>query len=139
VEDGTPGICRRRLLGGAVALAAVELAAAGCTEKPEASTSARPSSLSIPAADLAEGGRLTVMLGPNPVEIRRGPDGVTARMLRCTHTGCVVRWRLAEKVYVCPCHDGRFGADGRVISGPPPLPLRTVPVVLVADKLVVGA
>jgi cytochrome b6-f complex iron-sulfur subunit len=95
--------------------------------------------VSIPDVDLVEGGRLNVMLGPNPVELRRGPGGVTALMLRCTHTGCVVRWRAAEKAYVCPCHDGRFGADGHVISGPPPLPLRAVPVALVADRLVVGA
>jgi cytochrome b6-f complex iron-sulfur subunit len=134
-----PGICRRRLLGGAVALAAVELAGTACTGKTEPSTSARLSSVSIPEGDLADGGRRTVMLGPNPVELRRGPAGVTALMLRCTHTGCVVRWRPAENVYVCPCHDGRFGADGRVISGPPPLPLRAVPVARVADRFVVGA
>ena len=132
------GLCRRELFGGAAALAAVELAA-GCGGNPEESVRPRTTAVTIHASELAEGGRLTVMLGPNPVEVRRGPEGVTARMLRCTHTGCVVRWRPAEKAYVCPCHDGRFGDDGRVLSGPPPQPLRAVPVVLIADKLVVGA
>ena len=132
------GFCRRELLGGAAALAAVELAA-GCGGITEASVRPRTTAVTIRASELAEGGRLTVMLGPNPVEIRRGPEGVTARMLRCTHTGCVVRWRPEEKAYICPCHDGRFGADGSVLSGPPPQPLRAVPVELAGDKLVVGA
>ena len=130
------GFCRRELLGGAAALAAVELAA-GCGG--ELSVRPKTTTVTIGTSALADGERLTVMLGPNPVELRRGPEGVRALMLRCTHTGCVVRWREAEKAYVCPCHDGRFGADGRVISGPAPLPLRAVPVVLTADTLVVGA
>jgi Rieske Fe-S protein len=138
MKDSRSGLCRRELLGGAAALAAVELAA-GCGGKPEPSVLPKTSTVTIGASELADGGRRTVMLGPNPVELRRGPDGVTALMLRCTHTGCVVRWKPAEKAYVCPCHEGRFGADGRVISGPPPLPLRAVPVALVADRLVVGA
>jgi cytochrome b6-f complex iron-sulfur subunit len=133
-----PGLGRRELLGGAAALAAIELAA-GCVGKPEPSFAIAPVPVTIPAAELAEGGRQTVMLGKNPVEVRRGPGGVTALMLRCTHTGCVVRWRPAESTYVCPCHDGRFGADGSVISGPPPLRLRAVPVRLSGGDIVVGA
>ena len=129
------GIGRRELLGGAAALAAVELAAGGCTGKP----ASRAATLTIPASDVAEGGRLTVMLGPNPVEIRRESGLVTARLLRCTHTGCVVRWKPAENAYICPCHEGRFDADGRVRAGPPPGALRSVPVVRHEGNLVVGA
>jgi Rieske Fe-S protein len=134
-----PGLGRRELLGGAAAVAAVELAAAGCVGKADPSAAARPATVTIPASEVAEGGRLTVMLGPNPVEIRRESGVVTARLLRCTHTGCVVRWRPAERAYVCPCHEGRFDADGRVSAGPPPAALRSVPVVLLGGNLVVGA
>ena len=44
---------------------------------------------------------------------------------RCTHLSCRVTWKEDSKQYVCPCHDGRFDADGIVKAGPPPKPLET--------------
>jgi menaquinol-cytochrome c reductase iron-sulfur subunit len=41
----------------------------------------------------------------------------------CTHLSCRVNWDAARSEYICPCHDGRFGSDGKVVSGPPPRPL----------------
>ena len=41
----------------------------------------------------------------------------------CTHLGCRVNWEADKNEYVCPCHDGHFGLDGKVVSGPPPRPL----------------
>lgn len=41
----------------------------------------------------------------------------------CTHLGCRVRWIAEEGKFFCPCHNGVFGRDGSVISGPPPRPL----------------
>jgi len=41
----------------------------------------------------------------------------------CTHLGCIVSWDEDQKIFKCPCHNGRFDADGKVISGPPPAPL----------------
>jgi menaquinol-cytochrome c reductase iron-sulfur subunit len=41
----------------------------------------------------------------------------------CTHLSCHVNWDEGKKVYICPCHDGRFGLNGEVTSGPPPRPL----------------
>lgn len=41
----------------------------------------------------------------------------------CTHLGCRVRWIAQEGKFFCPCHNGVFGKDGTVISGPPPRPL----------------
>lgn len=38
----------------------------------------------------------------------------------CTHEGCTVTYRPGESVIWCPCHDGRFDLNGRVLSGPPP-------------------
>lgn len=37
----------------------------------------------------------------------------------CTHLACNVIWREEENFFECPCHSGRFDADGRPIAGPP--------------------
>lgn len=42
----------------------------------------------------------------------------------CTHLGCNVRWRPEDSRFACPCHAGLYDANGDVISGPPPRPLR---------------
>jgi len=41
----------------------------------------------------------------------------------CTHLGCRVNWKAEMNQFICPCHDGHFSLDGRVVSGPPPRPL----------------
>jgi len=51
-------------------------------------------------------------------------DEIIAISATCTHLGCIVTWNEEENYFKCPCHDGRFDADGKVISGPPPRPLR---------------
>jgi menaquinol-cytochrome c reductase iron-sulfur subunit len=42
---------------------------------------------------------------------------------RCTHLSCTVNWRPDAQAFICPCHDGKFGPDGKVLGGPPPRPL----------------
>jgi len=41
----------------------------------------------------------------------------------CTHLGCVVPWSAPNNKFMCPCHGSQYGADGRVVRGPAPLPL----------------
>jgi menaquinol-cytochrome c reductase iron-sulfur subunit len=41
----------------------------------------------------------------------------------CTHLGCRVRWIADKNGFYCPCHNGAFSKDGKVIGGPPPKPL----------------
>jgi len=41
----------------------------------------------------------------------------------CTHLGCRVRWIPEREGFFCPCHNGVFSKDGKVVSGPPPRPL----------------
>jgi len=41
----------------------------------------------------------------------------------CSHLGCTVNWDKDsgdDGQFVCPCHGGKFGIDGAVVSGPPP-------------------
>lgn len=44
----------------------------------------------------------------------------------CTHMGCIVGWNSAEKSWDCPCHGGRFDAEGHVLNGPPVVDLHPV-------------
>ena len=44
----------------------------------------------------------------------------------CTHAGCVVQWNSSEQTWDCPCHGGRFRADGQRLYGPPPADLNAI-------------
>jgi Rieske Fe-S protein len=66
--------------------------------------------------------------------LRREDDGqITALSARCTHAGCAVEWREAQKQFLCPCHQGRFDDSGRNISGPPLHPLERLTVEQTAE------
>jgi Rieske Fe-S protein len=41
----------------------------------------------------------------------------------CTHLSCRVTWEEGDEIYFCPCHDGIFDKDGKVVTGPPPRPM----------------
>ena len=41
----------------------------------------------------------------------------------CTHLGCSVNWEESANRFHCPCHNGLYAPDGKVIGGPPPRPL----------------
>ena len=49
-----------------------------------------------------------------------GPGKVIALSAACTHMGCIVDWRDADRRFHCPCHGGLFSAYGQVDkrSGP---------------------
>jgi menaquinol-cytochrome c reductase iron-sulfur subunit len=41
----------------------------------------------------------------------------------CTHLGCAYSWRTQGEhagKFFCPCHDGVYDLEGRVLAGPPP-------------------
>jgi len=46
------------------------------------------------------------------------PTKVVAVNPTCTHNGCTVEWKAANKEYVCPCHNAKFSASGAVKGGP---------------------
>ncbi|MEZ5317986.1 MAG: Rieske (2Fe-2S) protein [Vicinamibacterales bacterium] len=62
------------------------------------------------------------------VYLDRDGDGVRALSATCSHLGCRVRWDDAQGQFRCPCHGGIYDRAGEVVSGPPPEPLRRVPV-----------
>ncbi len=57
--------------------------------------------------------------------LRKSQTEVLAFSNVCTHLGCRVNWKADKQEYICPCHDGHFNIDGKVVAGPPPRPLDT--------------
>ncbi len=53
----------------------------------------------------------------------------------CTHLSCRVNWDANQKEYICPCHDGHFDINGKVVAGPPPRPLDTFQTKVEGDTL----
>ncbi len=55
----------------------------------------------------------------------------------CTHLGCRVRWITDQEEFFCPCHNGVFDKEGKVVSGPPPRPLDRYEVKVEDDQLLI--
>ena len=126
-----------RVLAGSAgcALAAETLGLVGCG----GSSASDQGPVTLDLTELPAGRRVVVQYQRLPVEVIRTEDGVQARSLACTHMGCTVRWDEAEQLYVCPCHDGRFDVDGKVVSGPPPSSLPSVPVSVSDSVVTIGS
>lgn len=92
----------------------------------------------VPLDALAGGVRHQVTYGAIPVEVRVEGERITARVLLCTHMGCVVRWTDQLGAYRCVCHDGRFDAEGRPIQGFPSRPLARLSARRDGTEVVVG-
>jgi len=58
----------------------------------------------------------------------RTARGYRALSATCTHLGCSVKYEHDKQRLLCPCHQGVFDLEGKVVSGPPPTPLRQYPV-----------
>jgi glycine/D-amino acid oxidase-like deaminating enzyme/nitrite reductase/ring-hydroxylating ferredoxin subunit len=68
-------------------------------------------------------GRIVEIAGERLALHRDDAGAITALSPVCTHMGCEVGWNPAERSWDCPCHGGRFAADGQVLDGPPNRPL----------------
>jgi cytochrome b6-f complex iron-sulfur subunit len=55
--------------------------------------------------------------------IVREENGFISLSARCTHLGCLVVWNKDHRMFLCPCHGGKYDAEGRNVEGPPPRPL----------------
>jgi Rieske Fe-S protein len=57
--------------------------------------------------------------------------------LRCTHSGCTVRYQDALGEFHCPCHGSKFTGVGNVINGPANRPLEQYKLAIVNNVLTI--
>lgn len=67
--------------------------------------------------------------------VRLGEDRFVAIGQKCTHLGCPVLWKAAARQFHCPCHEGWFDEEGKVLAGPPPRPLPRIEITREGDEL----
>jgi len=78
--------------------------------------------------DLSPGKSRMLMYGPIPVLLLRTPQPESELRIfvaTCTHLNCTVGYREEQNRIFCACHEGYYDTAGRVVSGPPPQPLRS--------------
>jgi Rieske Fe-S protein len=64
--------------------------------------------------------------------------GPTVFSAVCSHLGCLVSYQKEKREFVCPCHGGRYDLTGKNIAGPPPAPLKRLPVKMQDGIMLVG-
>ncbi len=56
-----------------------------------------------------------------PVYVIKKADGKLIVLTSvCPHLGCAVKWNDTGTQFKCPCHNGVFTTEGKLMSGPPP-------------------
>lgn len=88
---------------------------------------------------------IVVRLDPTklmPETATRAADGIVAYSGVCTHTGCdVTDWYADVLRFKCPCHESEFDPSdaARVVGGPAPWQLASLPLKVAAGALVVAS
>lgn len=88
----------------------------------------------IPDGDATE----IVFRGIPAIVLNRTGKGLIALSRVCTHLGCLIRYDKESKQLVCPCHAGIFDLEGAVVAGPPPKPLRKLPLRVEHENIIIG-
>lgn len=83
------------------------------------------------ASDNVQGQKVAVIRNPTD------PAALVAVSAVCTHAGCTVAWDGDQELFACPCHGGRFNADGTVNSGPTRQALNTFEAKIEGDQVLV--
>lgn len=90
-------------------------------------------------SELPEGSsrELTDLRGEPLILLRRPDSAPVALSLVCTHLGCHVRPQ-PDGTFLCPCHQGLFDSDGKVLAGPPPAALTRYDVAVEGDEIFIA-
>jgi cytochrome b6-f complex iron-sulfur subunit len=94
-----------------------------------------PSGKPIMVSAVSEEGSKTGLAFGHPTVVIDYKGELRAFSAVCTHLGCIVQWEKDAGIFLCPCHAGRFDANGNVISGPPPKPLSQYGVKVVENEI----
>ena len=93
----------------------------------------------MPDKSVIEGeARFFEFAGSAAVIVRKRGGDLVAFSAVCTHLGCIVQWEKDKQAFLCPCHAGRFSADGAVTAGPPPKPLKKLVLSVAGENINVG-
>jgi cytochrome b6-f complex iron-sulfur subunit len=94
-------------------------------------------------ADLNQKGRiLDKEFAGGSVLVVRNPEASNQLLAvnpRCPHEGCTVDWKAQPKQFVCPCHGSKFAPDGKVVTGPARVALKTYQARIEGDSVLVKA
>ena len=95
--------------------------------------------VAIPAAEVREGeAKFFEYAGSSAVLVRKRGGDLVAYSAVCTHLGCIVQWEKEKQDFLCPCHGGHYSVDGAVTAGPPPKPLKKLPLSVAGETITVG-
>jgi len=83
--------------------------------------------LSVSFADQSTEAYLRQTVVRNVWAVRHTGTDVTVFSPICTHLGCRFDWHPEAGRFICPCHGSVFSIDGKVLAGPAPRPLDTLP------------
>jgi cytochrome b6-f complex iron-sulfur subunit len=88
--------------------------------------------------ELLPGEGKLILVDEEPVWVVHLARGFVAMSGWCTHKGCVIKWDDQQRLFNCPCHEGRFDERGNVVSGLPLRPLTHFHVGLVGGEVSVS-
>lgn len=91
-------------------------------------------------AELNQKGHISRELAAGPLLVISNPANsktLSAVNPTCTHKGCTVEWKAAQKAFVCPCHGAKYSSDGKVLKGPAEKPLSTYQAKIEGDSILV--
>ena len=69
--------------------------------------------------------------------IRHSDTKVTVFSPICPHLGCQYDWYPQAEKFICPCHGSVYSIEGKVLGGPAPRSLDTLPWKIENDELYV--
>jgi len=90
------------------------------------------------ADELLPGEAKLTLVDEEPVWVVHLAKGFVGMSAWCTHKGCTIKWDEQQRVFNCPCHEGRFDERGNVVSGLPLRPLTRFRVGLVGGDVYVS-